>query len=122
MVPGKGLVFMCSNEFNYFDVERLRSLLTILQVGVQGSSPELLSVNKKSVSSNLFDSRKMSFRGLLSMMCSFLSGGYRCYLFTLGVVHNCHHLHERTQRTLGEGVMGERTLFYMSFTVMEIRK
>ena len=30
----------------------------------------------------------------------------------LGVIHNCHHFHERTQRTLGgEGVKGERTLF-----------
>ena len=31
----------------------------------------------------------------------------------LGVVHNCHHFHERTQRTLGggEGVKGDRTLF-----------
>ena len=29
----------------------------------------------------------------------------------LGVVHNCHHFHERTQRTLGGGVKGDRTLF-----------
>ena len=31
----------------------------------------------------------------------------------LGVVHNCHHFHEHTQRTLGggEGVKGDRTLF-----------
>ena len=30
----------------------------------------------------------------------------------LGVVHNCHHFHERTQRTRGgEGVKGDRTLF-----------
>ena len=31
---------------------------------------------------------------------------------SLGVVHNCHHFHERTQRTLGgEGVKSDRTLF-----------
>ena len=32
----------------------------------------------------------------------------------LGVVHNCHHFHERTQRMPGgggEGVKGDRTLF-----------
>ena len=40
------------------------------------------SINK-SMFSHLFDSRNISFRGLLSVMCSFLSGGYRCYLATL---------------------------------------
>ena len=34
------------------------------------------------------------------------------YTTALGVVHNCHHFHERTQRTVGgEGVKGDRTLF-----------
>ena len=45
----------------------------------------------------------------------------RCKVLDLGVVHNCHHFHERTQRTLGGGVKGDRTLFKMSFTVMEMK-
>ena len=38
--------------------------------------------SKKSISSNLFDSQNISFRGLLSVMCSLLSSGYRFYLAT----------------------------------------
>ena len=30
---------------------------------------------------------------------------------TLGVVHNCHHFHERTQRTLGRGGQGRSYAF-----------
>ena len=40
----------------------------------------------KSMSSNLFDFRYISFRGLLSVMCYFLSGSYRCCLATLVLV------------------------------------
>ena len=29
----------------------------------------------------------------------------------LGVIHNCHHFHERTQRTLGGGGQGQPYAF-----------
>ena len=32
-------------------------------------------------------------------------------LLCLGVVHNCHHFHERTQRTLGGGGQGRSYAF-----------
>ena len=32
-------------------------------------------------------------------------------MVSLGVVHNCHHFHERTQRTLGGGGQGRSYVF-----------
>ena len=44
------------------------------------------TLSKTSMSSYLFYSQNISFRGLLSVVCYFLSGDYRCYLVTLVLV------------------------------------